>query len=388
MKKSAKVIIRRIIGTVLASVLISSLFNASVRAAQLTTLIDNMKPKSEEAAAPEATTSGGEADQELKVTISAHVLVIQVDNVNRLYAKVTKGNKEIRYPVSWESDHPEIVSVAEDGSLAGLSPGTAHITVSIADENGTQIDVDICAVAIIPNGDLSEMADKAENWTWKGFYRAMSHLEGARCPWKQILCIGDSVTAGVQAGPGRLAWIPNYPLAMAYYYNVPVYNRGVGGSSIWSQGNFTIIDSLDTYEKADAVFLMGGYNDWFYGTRCAIGDLETPGTFTYDFNALCDRIEELYGNADIFVILPSTPHAHMGIEPYYDFSWLKSVERKVAESHNFFIINLPAENILNGLEQDTWETFFSDNVHMNDLGYIVLGTYIADKALEIKRDSE
>ena len=64
------------------------------------------------------------------------------------------------------------------------------------------------------------------------------------------------------------------------------------------------------------------------------------------------------------------------------------MEHDLADSHNFYVINLPAEDILNGAEEDTWKTFFSDGVHLNDYGYTVLGTIITDKAIQIKESEQ
>ncbi|MCR5674755.1 MAG: Ig-like domain-containing protein [Lachnospiraceae bacterium] len=328
------------------------------------------------------TDTDAEEAAEFSLAIDHQTLLMEAGDQKQL--KVTVYPPDVVLgAVSWQTSDPGILTVSETGVVTAVAPGSASITVSTMEGDHSAK----CAVAVYPSGDLTAAAEEQANWTKKIFYRSIADLKNRKSPWKRILCIGDSVTAGVQAGPGMLQWIPNYPLIMSELLGVPTFNHGVGGSSIWSGGNFTITSSLDRFEKADAVFLMGGYNDWFYGVQCPIGDLETPGSFTYDFNALCARISEQYPDADVFVVLPPTPHGHVGIEPYYDFSWLKAIEKEIAESYAFRIINLPAEDVLNGLEEDTWHTFFSDDVHMNDYGYLVLGTIITDKALILKEES-
>ncbi len=313
--------------------------------------------------------------------IDHRVLLLPAGGKRRLSVKKWPPKVKSR-TVGWTVSDEAVLQVSEDGTVTALTPGHARVEASLADGAFT----DTCAVLVYPDGDLAAIAEEQPNWTYKALYRAIVSLQGKKSPWKRILCIGDSVTAGVQAGSGKLQWIPNYPLTMSEILGVKVYNRGVGGSSIWSGGSFTIKDSLDRFEPADAVFVLGGYNDWFYGEQCPIGDPDTPGTFTGDFNALCDRITEVYPRADIFVIIPSTPHAHVGVEPYADFSWLSAIELEIARAHGFHVIHLPSEDILNGLEEDTWRTFFSDNVHLNDYGYMALGTIIADRALVVLQE--
>ena len=315
------------------------------------------------------------------VTLNHEILVLASSQTKQLRASVLPL-PEGPYTFTWTSLDPAVAEVSANGQIKALSPGCTDIVYTI--EIGGEICSAHCTVAVVPAGNLHDIAASMDNWTYKAFYHAIANLRVKKSPWRNILCIGDSVTAGVQAGEAQNPWMPTYPATISSLLKIPVYNHGRGGASIWSGGSYTITDTLTEFKGIDAVFLMGGYNDWFYGEECPIGDVNTPGTFTYDFNTLCDRIAADYPSAEVYVILPPTPHAHAGIEPYYDFSLLKAVEREVAEAHEFYVLNLPAEDILNGLEGDTWKSFFSDHVHLNDHGYVVLGSIIADKAMQAR----
>ena len=315
------------------------------------------------------------------VKLSSNILVLTSGTSRQLRASIRPVPSD-PYLFTWSSEDPSILEVSETGLARAFSPGFTKIVYTFV--CGDEIVREHCTVSVVPAGNLHEIADSMDNWTWKAYYHAIANLRVRKKPWRNILCIGDSVTAGVQAGEAKNPWMPTYPATISALLNIPVYNHGRGGASIWSGGNYTVTDSLTEFPGIDAVFLMGGYNDWFYGEQCPLGDVNTPGTFTYDFQALCDRIAALYPAAEVYVVLPPTPHAHTGIEPYYDFSLLKAAEREVAEAHDFYVLNLPAEDILNGLEEDTWHAFFSDHVHLNDHGYLVLGSVIADKAMQAR----
>lgn len=205
--------------------------------------------------------------------------------------------------------------------------------------------------------------------------------------WNRILCVGDSVTLGVQTGEEEPYPI-NYPEILGTLFRTDVENEGIGGSTIWGSGPFAMCKRIVDYEPADAVFIMGGTNDWFYGYKCKLGDLNTPITFIYDFNWLCENLKEYYPNAEIFFIIPMDPAEHMGMEPYDDFDIIRNVERNLAASHGFHVIDLPAKHILSALDPNVRESYFSDNCHPNTMGYEILGKIIAYETIRAMYDHQ
>lgn len=199
--------------------------------------------------------------------------------------------------------------------------------------------------------------------------------------WNNILCVGDSITLGVQTGIEE-PYPNNYPEIVGTLFHTDVDNEGIGASTIWGSGPYAMCKRIVNYGPADAVFILGGTNDWFFGEQCKLGDLNTPITFVYDFNWLCENLVDCYSNAEIFFIIPMDPVEHMGIEPYDDFDVIRNVERNIAASYGFHVIDLPAKNILSGLDPATREAYYSDHCHLNTMGYEMLGKIIAYEALK------
>lgn len=199
--------------------------------------------------------------------------------------------------------------------------------------------------------------------------------------WNNILCVGDSITLGVQTGEEEPYPI-NYPEILATLFHTDVENEGIGASTIWGSGPFAMCKRIVNYGPADAVFILGGTNDWFFGYQCKLGDLNTPITFVYDFNWLCENLVDCYPNAEIFFIIPMDPAEHVGIEPYDDFDIIRNVERNIAASYNFHVIDLPAKNILSAIDPATREAYYSDHCHPNTMGYEILGKIIAYEAMK------
>lgn len=199
--------------------------------------------------------------------------------------------------------------------------------------------------------------------------------------WNHILFVGDSITLGVQAGMEEPYPI-NYPEIIGTLFHTEVDNEGIGGSTIWGNSPYAMCRRINNYNSANAVFIFGGTNDWFYGNQCTLGDLNSPITFTYDFNWLCENLAEHYSNAEIFIVIPMDPSEHMGVEPYDDFDTIRNVERTISESYGFHVIDLPAKNILSGLDSEIKEAYYSDHCHLNTQGYEILGKIIAYEAIK------
>ncbi len=206
-------------------------------------------------------------------------------------------------------------------------------------------------------------------------------------PWKNALCVGDSITLGMQANAEE-PWPLSYPQVMNELYGIPVENQGVGSSTIWGSGPYSMSKRIVDYGSADAVFIMGGLNDWFFGNKMPMGDLNSPITFIYDLNVLFQHLQEQYGNSDIFIIIPMNPAGHMGEEEYDDFDVIRNAERNMAAQYGYHIIDLAAMNILSGLDPATKEAYYSDICHPNTMGYEILGTIISYEAIRIMCESQ
>ena len=198
--------------------------------------------------------------------------------------------------------------------------------------------------------------------------------------WTRIMCIGDSLTEGVQSGVN--APYPNsWPSVMGSLLNIPVENNGIGGSTIWTDGEDAMCERIVNCGYADAVFIMGGTNDWFFGHECPMGDKNTPNTFTHDVNKLYNIVANMYGNADVYVILPLNTNGHAGIEPYEPFDVLRDIEKTLAEEHDFHVINLNNNGMFNPGDKEIGDNYFSDFCHLNTKGYEMFGTIVAAEAI-------
>lgn len=246
------------------------------------------------------------------------------------------------------------------------------------------------AITLPPAMDSASYATSKE-YTDALYQEALSFFENTSLslPWNSVLCIGDSITLGVQAGVEEGFWPISYPQIMSNLYGIYVDNKGVGGATIWKNGPYTLYSKMITCsEHADAVFFMGGLNDWFFGKECPIGDLNTPDTFTYDLNILFQHAKEMYVGADIFVIIPMNPAEHAGVEEYDNFDVIRNTERTLAAAYGFHIIDLPAQNLLSALDPAVQEAYYSDICHLNTRGYEILGTLISYDAIRIMCEAQ
>ena len=203
-------------------------------------------------------------------------------------------------------------------------------------------------------------------------------------PWKKVLFIGDSITEGVQSDAGDQTFTYTYPREFGERIGVEVVNGGIGGSTVWTGGPDPMVERcLDYGDDFDAIFIMGGINDWFYGYECEMGDIDTERTFTHDYNEMLDKLAEKYADADIFVVVPLDTREHYGISPYDDLSVIRNIERSLAKAHDFYLIDLAIQGVMSAADKDTAEKYFSDGAHPNSAGYGVLGTVLCAESIEM-----
>lgn len=200
--------------------------------------------------------------------------------------------------------------------------------------------------------------------------------------WKKIVCIGDSITAGYDKEN-------SYPGAMQNALKLigsdaTVYNEGIGGATIGHWDGQSLCDKVKYFEgNADAVFIMAGVCDWFFGENCILGDVDSKDTFIYDFNLLLTLVENKYRNADIFVLIPLEPEYYMGSAALdKDYEDIQNEIRYYAANRDFKVIDLPKDDILNASNASTRQLYYKDSVHPNTQGFKMLGNIILAEALK------
>lgn len=130
--------------------------------------------------------------------------------------------------------------------------------------------------------------------------------------WQQIICMGDSLTAGVQGGEG-VSYENPWPGVMQIFLGVSVENAGIGGSTISHTDGYAMSTRITKYGEADAIFIMGGVNDWLCGS-CVIGNLDEEKSFVHDVDEMFGYIAGRYPDANVFVVLPLDCEAHPEME--------------------------------------------------------------------------
>ena len=211
--------------------------------------------------------------------------------------------------------------------------------------------------------------------------------------WKNAFFLGDSLTYGMQKGLTINDSITiSYPQVLAEACNIENINInaqcGTTFSTAIPNGYYARRD--DFPETADAVFVMGGINDVLNSIYCKFGDADTPGTSLGDAKLLFDYLNEKYPEADIFYVVPYL----MDIDGYFgltvdntDELELMTALQKMAEDHEFYIIDLHGCGFLDTLDKSCVDAIILDGFHPNDIGYKMMGTMIGAEAIRLKTRS-
>ncbi len=289
------------------------------------------------------------------------------------YVQITLSPEDIALQ---EGVTPE-ATIAPEGSLfpeATITPEPTAVPTATATPEPTEAAPEISMPTL--TGTPAEVTDAA--------FRAAAEYIGAMeydGRWQKILCMGDSLTAGVQGGEG-VSYENPWPTVMRIFLEVSVENAGIGGSTIWRGGGEAMSYRITLCGEADAIFIMGGVNDWLMGAECPFGSVEEEGTFAYDANEMFAYVAENYPDADVFVILPLEPNREpevMGatLDEY------RELERSLAQQYGFYVMDFASLGILNAKDPDVRAAYYSDDIHLNTMGYQVLGTLITVEALRM-----
>lgn len=214
---------------------------------------------------------------------------------------------------------------------------------------------------------------------------------------KKVLCLGDSMTAGV--GTTTIY----YDYLKILLGKITPYAYGVGGSSITpKQGDYPSWDTAQSFlerynnmqNDGDVIIVFGGVNDWVTGRN--LGNINSTDTYTFygAMKSLCEGLITKYPNKQIvFFTSPQNDYVnrtasipsdseYYGNTDGYNRQGLKLQDYTKAMVEVCDIYGIPCERLdtkcwygLSGLLGDG--TLGSDNLHPNANGHKIIAKNMA-----------
>jgi len=181
-----------------------------------------------------------------------------------------------------------------------------------------------------------------------------------------VACVGDSITAGVGASNGD----HNYPSLLADLLGsgYKVINFGESGATLlkngdspyWQRGSF----GRSATAAPDVVIIMLGTND------SKPQNWKIKDQFAADYAALIDYYAQMPSHPQVFAVLPPPVpgSGNYGINEPAVEEQLPIIEQVASQKGDEVI------DVNSGVPNDS--TYFGDNVHPNDKGYIELASTI------------
>lgn len=181
-------------------------------------------------------------------------------------------------------------------------------------------------------------------------------VEPAPAYEKNLLCLGDSITQGIEAiHPSRI-----YPTLLARHFQANVINHGVGGYVFEA-------DSLDEAlpYSSDCITVAYGTNDW--------GRLDTLQQFSEKVEAYMERLTAIYPEAPIHVITPLWRQDIDEPKKMGTFADMTNAIVRACQAH-------PNVRVIDGLELLPHSRFmFTDGLHPTDAGFEWMAKAIAER---------
>lgn len=227
------------------------------------------------------------------------------------------------------------------------------------------------------------------NLTVTSNYMLPSPIEKSSLEGKVIACIGDSITAGVNADP-------NYVKNLATELKCTTKNLGRSGSTLCDGGNGVCnVDKLDEtlLSGADIVTILMGINDWSNATASlySLGEMGTddPNTIYGAMKMWCGRIMELknteaLANTKFYFMTPvitswnsrgglNWDQSKVGVHGF-TLRRLCEVIIEVAAAYEIPVIdlNLYSGIYYNSADDETATQYGGDGLHPNAEGHVVM----------------
>ena len=207
---------------------------------------------------------------------------------------------------------------------------------------------------------------------------------------KIIHFLGDSITQGYgPSAPDKVY----HQLIKQKYGLAEANNFGIGGTCLADRYTPLEIPEFNAHfitrvkdmpEKADAIVVFGGTNDFGHG-EVALGDMNdrTIHTFYGAMHALCLLLIEKYIGKTIVFMTPlhrlhedtaTNVSKFDGISAHPLIDYVKAI-REVCEYYSLPVLDLYANSGMSGNVPAYCEKFIPDGLHPNDAGHRI----IADK---------
>jgi lysophospholipase L1-like esterase len=208
-------------------------------------------------------------------------------------------------------------------------------------------------------------------------YRFNKNIEKPNYETKRVLCIGDSLTQGVDYNDHVIA--EGYPYFLEKDFNIKTFNHGFMGTtaSTWYNTRMQYVNFNYTFDVALIMLgTNGGLTDTLDTDVLPYDDYNNfANTNTGNYCKIIEKIMELSSKTQIILMIP--PYNYFNEEKHSVLLTAVDVIPKIAELYSLPIIDLYRCSGMNYKNGDIFRPH--DNLHFNAKGYHKMATYIGNQ---------
>ena len=208
---------------------------------------------------------------------------------------------------------------------------------------------------------------------------------------KNVVFIGDSITYGSGGTLDEDGTCICYPDFLSDTLGCRITNLATPGFPLGAyDGNSCVRWLADVIPSdADIIVIMCGFNDYYSYNQYYVSDSEELGTFKGETHAMFKKIRDTFPDKEVFVV---STYQNKGegsaVNASTPFSSFVNYQKDEAWNYDFNIIDLYNTGFLNNHNDDIYNAFFSDSVHLNDDGSKLLGKHIAAQMVRVMVEKE
>lgn len=207
---------------------------------------------------------------------------------------------------------------------------------------------------------------------------------------KTMTVMGDSISNGYVNSSLQLEQENRYYGIAAKEHNMKLGTCStLNGTTISSIGNISNpfvnrVNSLD--ESADLIIITGGTNDYAFGTPLGTLQDKTDISFYGALYVLCEELAKKYSDKTIVFITPINRRNANGVDATYEpyssslthtlQDYRDAILKRAGNEFGFIVID-GSQLGLNAINQETFNAYYSDVVHINEAGHQLIGNALA-----------
>lgn len=203
---------------------------------------------------------------------------------------------------------------------------------------------------------------------------------------KKIAFLGDSITYGTGSTTYVDGHVQGYPDFVAEYLGCDARVFAMPGATVGRYNDYVVASYVSMIPKdVDAVIVLAGVNDYFSFNDRYIEDSCEDGDYKGEINYFMNSLRGQCPDQPIYFMTIYSNRCEENT-PGTELTKFMNYQKEAAANYDIKIIDLYAEGYMDNHDDTSLLAYFSDSIHPNENGYMMLGHHVASHLVQDQWD--